>query len=106
MKLKALNLAQRFGCEIALTTVGTHHNGNIFYYQEVFSLAVGSGHPAKACAFLSTNVSHQCSPSCPCGIYTVRTTSFPVGLTLAITSTSPPGYRQPTTPQILRINRS
>ena len=63
MELKAFNFVQGFGCEIALTAAGADNDGNIFHYQEVSSLAVGSGHPSKACPFLPANATQHCDLS-------------------------------------------
>ena len=53
VQLDPFNLMERIGCHVALTAVRAVHDRDIFYQQEVFSLAIGPGDLSNPCPFLA-----------------------------------------------------
>src|SRR3989338_6888042 len=71
------------------------HYRDILHHEQVSTLAVGSGSLANADTPAYTNVAGLFTIFCFHGLYTVTMTSLPVGLSLAISSTSPPSIASP-----------
>jgi len=95
VEFKALNLVEGLCRQVAFPTMGAAHHWDVLYHEQIFPLAVGSGNPTDARTLSSTNVTYYLTLSRSHSLYTVIMTSLPVGLSLAIISTSSPSRVSP-----------